>query len=180
MKYIISLISITLGSLLLSNQENNVRTRQNNDAMNTDTLSKIELNKFSNELALEMAMTVLDLAKERNQNIALEIRRLNHPIFLFIGHGLPADKHNWLRRKANLTRHFEESSLSIKHDLIKGKMTLDKTFALDKNEYLAKGGSIPIFVKDAGMIATITVSGLSDVEDHNIIVEALSGKYFTH
>ncbi|MGB0839817.1 MAG: heme-binding protein, partial [Chitinophagales bacterium] len=56
--------------------------------------------------------------------------------------------------------------------------TLAKTFALDEKEYLAKGGSVPLFVENAGMVATITVSGLHDEEDHNIIVEALVGKYF--
>ena len=57
-------------------------------------------------------------------------------------------------------------------------MTLDKTFALDEKDFLAKGGSIPIFVKKAGMIATITVSGLHDEEDHQIIIDALRGKFF--
>ena len=41
----------------------------------------------------------------------------------------------------------------------------------------AKGGAIPIFVKNGGMIAVVTVSGLHDEEDHNIIIEALKGSY---
>lgn len=57
-------------------------------------------------------------------------------------------------------------------------MTLEKTFALDEKEYLAKGGAIPIFVKNAGMIASITVSGLHDEEDHQIIIDALQGKFY--
>lgn len=57
-------------------------------------------------------------------------------------------------------------------------MTLEKTFALDEKEYLAKGGSIPIFVKSAGMVALITVSELHDEEDHKIIFDGLGGKFF--
>ena len=57
-------------------------------------------------------------------------------------------------------------------------MTLEKTFALDEKDFLAKGGSIPIFVKNAGMTAVITVSGLHDEEDHKIIIDALKGKFF--
>jgi uncharacterized protein (UPF0303 family) len=97
---------------------------------------------------------------------------------LYVDDSLPVDKHNWLRRKANVAKQFEESSLSVKNDLKEGNMTLDKTFGLDERDFLAKGGSIPIFVKKSGMIATITVSGLHDEEDHNIIMEALKGKYF--
>jgi uncharacterized protein (UPF0303 family) len=144
----------------------------------TEVIRKIELDSFSNRLALDMGMTILDLAKSRNQHIAIEICRLNHTIFLYVDDSLPVDKHNWLRRKANVAKQFEESSLSVKNDLKKGDMTLEKTFGLDEKDFLAKGGAIPIVVKNTGMIATITVSGLHDEEDHNIIMEALKGKYF--
>ncbi len=148
------------------------------DMKNDEVIKKIELDSFSNKIALEMALTIIDLAKSRNQHIAVEICRLNHTIFMYVDDNLPADKHNWLRRKANVAKQFEESSLSVKNDLKEGNMTLDKTFALDEKDFLAKGGSIPIFVKHAGMIGTITVSGLHDEEDHKIIIDALKGKHF--
>ncbi|WP_255515581.1 heme-degrading domain-containing protein [Flavobacterium sp. ZT3R18] len=129
-------------------------------------------------MALEMGLKIIALAKSRNQHIAVEICRLNHIVFIYFDDSLPVDKHNWLRRKANVAKQFEESSLSVKNDLKEGNMTLEKTFGLDEKDFLAKGGSIPIFIKSAGMIATITVSGLHDEEDHNIIIEALQGKYF--
>ena len=149
--------------------------QQNTEA---EILKKIELDSFSNRTAMEMGLRIIDLAKSRNQHIAVEISRLNHTIFLYVDDELPVDKHNWLRRKANVAKQFEESSLSVKNDLIEGNMTLEKTFGLNQKDYLAKGGSLPIFVKNAGMIATITVSGLHDEEDHKIIIDALQGKYF--
>lgn len=148
-----------------------------NKNMKEEIVKKIELESFTNRTGLEMGLAILNLAKERNQNIAVKVERLNHTIFLFIDDSLPADKHLWLRRKANVTKHFEESSLRVKNDLVNGNMTLEKTFALDPKEFLAKGGSIPIFVKSAGMIAVITVSGLHDEEDHQIIIDALKGKF---
>jgi uncharacterized protein (UPF0303 family) len=145
---------------------------------NNEVIKKIKLDSFSNKIALEIGLTIIDLAKSRNQHIAVEICRLNHCVFLYVDDSLPEDKHNWLRRKANIAKQFEESSLSVKNELKVGNMTLDKTFALDEKDFLAKGGSIPIFVKNAGMIATITVSGLHDEEDHKIIIDALKGKFF--
>ncbi len=53
-------------------------------------------------------------------------------------------------------------------------MTLQGTFGLDSKDYIAKGGAIPIKVSGAGLVAVITVSGLSDVEDHDLIVSALA------
>ena len=143
-----------------------------------EIINKIELDSFSNRMALDMGLKIIALAESRNQQIAVEICRLNHSIFLYVDDKLPVDKHNWLRRKANVAKQFEESSLNVKNDLKIGKMTLEKTFGLDEKDFLAKGGSIPIFVKNAGMIATITVSGLHDEEDHKIIIEALKGKFF--
>jgi len=141
-------------------------------------IKKIELDSFSNRMALEMGLAIIDLAKSRNQHIALEICRLNQTIFIYVDDNLPVDKHNWLRRKANVAKQFEESSLSVKNDLKEGGMSMEKTFGLDDKDFLAKGGSIPVFVKKAGMIATITVSGLQEEEDHKIIIDALKGKYF--
>ena len=146
---------------------------------NTDVLRKIEVNEFSNQVALDMGQRIIGLAKSRNQHIAVEICRLNHTIFLYFDDNLPADKHNWLRRKANVAKHFEESSLGVKSDLLAKGMSLEKTFGLDEKDFIAKGGAIPVFVKNAGMVATITVSGLPDVEDHNLIVEALQGSYLS-
>ena len=146
--------------------------------MDNNITRKIELETFNNRIGLEMGLAVVNLAKERNQNIAVQVERLNHIIFLYVDDNLPTDKHNWLRRKANVVKNFEESSLSVKFDLINGNMTLDETFALNSNNYLAKGGSIPIFVKNAGMVAIITVSGLRDEEDHKIVIDALKGKFF--
>ena len=143
-----------------------------------EIMKKIELDKFDNRMAFEMGSKVIELAKSRNQHIAIEIVRLNQTVFLYVDDSLPMDKHNWLRRKTNVAKQFEESSLSVKNDLKEGNMTLDKTFGLDEKDFLAKGGAIPIFVKNVGMIAIITVSGLHDEEDHNIIIDALKGKYF--
>ncbi len=145
--------------------------------MNNEIIKKIELDHFNNRIGLEIGLAIVNFAKELNQNIAVKVERLNHPIFLYVDDNLPSDKHNWLRRKANVVKNFEESSLSVKNELEKGNMTLDRTFALTSNDYLAKGGSIPIFVKNAGMVAIVSVSGLHDEEDHKIIIDSLKGKF---
>ena len=103
-----------------------------NKNMKQEILKKIELDSFNNQIGLQMGLAIVNLAKERNQNIAVKIERLNHTIFLFVDDNLPADKHLWLKRKANVTKHFEESSLSVKNDLVNGNMTLKKLLLLTK------------------------------------------------
>ena len=176
-RYLKSSLMSTKFLLLLFNFTLSISTMAQINSKN-EVIKKIEIDSFSHRLALEMGLKIIELAKSRNQHIAIEICRLNQTIFIYVDDSLPVDKHNWLRRKANVAKQFEESSLSVKNDLIEGKMSLINTFGLDEKDYVAKGGSIPIFVKNSGMIATITVSGLHDEEDHNIIIEALKGKYF--
>lgn len=138
----------------------------------------IHLDRFDNRMAFEMASKVIELARSRNHHIAVEIARLHHTVFLYIDDELPMGKHNWLRRKANVAKQFEESSLAVKNELKEGNMTLESTFGLNEKDFIARGGSIPIFVDGAGMVATITVSGLKDTDDHQLIVDALPGFSF--
>lgn len=168
MKYLLLILAFTLS----------ISATAQGKIENKEVKKKIELDSFSNRTALEMGLKIIDLANSRNQYIAIEICRLNQAVFIYVDDNLPVDKHNWLRRKANVAKQFEESSLSVKNDLKKGNMTLEKTFGLDGKDFIAKGGSIPIFVKNVGMVATITVSGLHDEEDHKIIIDALKGIYF--
>ncbi len=165
--YLILLLTVALHSCAMaqSKPENEV-------------VKKIELDSFSNKIGMEMALKIVDLAKSRNQHIAVEVCRLNHTVFSYVDDMLPTNSNNWLRRKANVAKQFEESSLSLKIKMQDGNKSLASTFGLNEKDFVAKGGAIPIFVKHAGMIATITVSGLSDEEDHKIIIDALKGKYF--
>lgn len=140
-------------------------------------IHEIKIKKFSNQLALEMGLEIINLAKSRNQKIAVEIKRLNHTVFLFVDDSLAADKHIWLKRKSNVAMLFETSSLSVRKTLEEKNRTLKDTYGLDDKDYAASGGSIPIFVENAGMVATITVSALKDFEDHQLILDALTGTF---
>ena len=132
---------------------------------------------FTNRLAFEMGQNVVALAKQKNLAIGVAVARLNHTVFLYLDDGMPADKHNWLRRKSNVAKHFEESSLAVKRDLAEKDMSLDGTFGLDEKDFTNSGGSIPIVAAATGLVGTITVTGLPDVDDHQLIVDALSGEF---
>ena len=136
-------------------------------------MHKIILTEFSNRIVLEMGLRIIELAQDRKQNIAVEVSRLNHSVFLYIDDSLAADKQDWLRRTANTVRRFEESSLQCKLDCEARGMTLENTFGLNNKDYALKGGAIPIFVDQVGLVATVAVSGLNDVENHQMIVDAL-------
>ncbi|WP_394171674.1 heme-degrading domain-containing protein [Saccharospirillum alexandrii] len=129
--------------------------------------------QFTNRMALDMGLAIIELARKRDARIGVSIRRLNQTVFEFIDNDLSADKANWIRRKVNTTLNFAESSLAVRLDLEQMGKTLAADFGLSDDDYIAKGGCIPIVVTSAGLIGTITVTGLKDVDDHQIIVDAL-------
>lgn len=137
-------------------------------------MHKITLTEFSNRIALEMGLRIIERAQECNQKIAVEVSRLNHSVFLYVDDSLPAEKLHWLKCKANLARLFEQSSLQCRLDCEARGQTLQQCFGLENEEYALKGGAIPIFVDQVGLVGTVAVSGMDDVEDHQMIVDALS------
>ena len=46
-------------------------------------------------------------------------------------------------------------------------------FGLPVEDYAEEGGAVPIRVAGAGVVAVVTVSGLAQVDDHNLAVAAL-------
>jgi len=138
---------------------------------------QLVLESFSNKKAMEIGLQIIELAKRKDLVIGVEVCRLNHTVFLYLDDGLSADKRNWLRRKSNVAKNFEESSLAVKQNLKNKGMSLNGTFGLDDSKFIAFGGAMPIMVKNTGLVGAVTVTGLSDVDDHNIIVDALSNDY---
>jgi hypothetical protein len=68
---------------------------------------------------------------------------------------------------------FFRSSYAMGSDLQQNKTDLLERQGLPFSEYAAHGGSFPIRVENAGIVGSVTVSGLPQREDHELVVEAL-------
>jgi uncharacterized protein (UPF0303 family) len=44
---------------------------------------------------------------------------------------------------------------------------------LDPADYAAHGGAFPVRIRNVGVVAVVTVSGLPQAEDHALVVTAL-------
>jgi uncharacterized protein (UPF0303 family) len=51
---------------------------------------------------------------------------------------------------------------------------LFERFGLDHQTYAAAGGAIPILVDNVGMVGVVAVSGLPQIEDHEMVLAALA------
>jgi uncharacterized protein (UPF0303 family) len=131
--------------------------------------------EFDEEMAWKLGSRLREVASTRRLPVAIEIKRFGQPLFYSALAGSTPDNVEWVRRKGNLVARFHRSSYAIGLALKEAKSTLADTYELSSVDYAAHGGSFPLKVAGAGIIGSVTVSGLPQREDHELVVEVLCG-----
>src|SRR6185503_10094686 len=113
------------------------------------------------------------IAAERNLPIVIDVRRFDQPLFHAAMDGTTPDNPEWVRRKQNIVARFHHSSYTAAlNEKLKGK-TIYETQGLPLADYATHGGSFPLRIVNAGIVGSITVSGLPMRQDHELVIEAL-------
>ncbi|CAK7896710.1 hypothetical protein CAAN1_03S04874 [[Candida] anglica] len=132
------------------------------------------LKVFNNAVAWEIGQLARQkvLAKNPNASAVIDISLLTgHKLFrAAVGSDTALDNESWVERKVNVVRRFNHSSFYHQ-----AKLTCNnKPNTLNEAEYAIHGGSFPIRLQNSDfVIATLTVSGLKQNEDHEIVYETL-------
>jgi uncharacterized protein (UPF0303 family) len=130
---------------------------------------------FDYDAAWRLGLSLRELALSRGQSIVIDIRRFgqpHQPLFYTALGGTP-DNARWVQRKSNVVARFHRSSYAIGLTLEHTNRTFADRYNLPDADYAAHGGSFPIHLAGAGIIGSVTVSGLPQRDDHNLVVEAL-------
>ncbi len=130
---------------------------------------------FDYDTAWRLGLSLRELATSRNQSIVVDIRRFgqpHQPLFYTALGGTP-DNARWVQRKSNVVARFHRCSYTIGLTLEQNNRTFSERYNLPDADYAPHGGSFPIHVAGTGIIGAITVSGLTQREDHNLVIEAL-------
>ncbi|MFZ0270943.1 MAG: heme-degrading domain-containing protein [Acidobacteriaceae bacterium] len=130
---------------------------------------------FNEETAWRLGSRLRTLALDRNLIVVIDVRRPAHPLFYAALPGTTPDNAEWVRRKSNVVFRFHRSSYAVGLDLEQKQSSLE-TRGLPTADYASHGGSFPIRVANAGIVAAVTVSGLPQRADHELVVEALSAE----
>lgn len=129
--------------------------------------------RFDAARAWKLGTFLRELAVARNHPIAIDIRTFGLPLFFCALDGTAPDNAAWVRRKSNVVAHFRRSSYAVALRLQQSGANLADKYGLAPAEYAAAGGSFPLALAGVGAIGSVTVSGLSQRADHELIVEAL-------
>jgi uncharacterized protein (UPF0303 family) len=132
--------------------------------------------EFDLDTAWKLGSRLRDLAASRQLPVAIDVRRIGQPLFYSALKGSTPDNSDWVRRKGNVVARFYRSSYAVGLELKEANSTLADKFALPSEDYASHGGSFPLKVARVGMIGSVTVSGLPQRADHELVVEALCGE----
>ncbi|MYL31264.1 MULTISPECIES: heme-binding protein [Halobacillus] len=145
--------------------------------MNTEELLQLEnelvFDQFTNEQALELGLELIQYAKENGKSVAVHIERNRVPLFTHLMDGTSEENVKWLYRKKKVVDHYNHSTQFIAARFEEMGTTHDESSLLPVEDYQAVGGSLPIKIKNAGTIGSVTIAGLTPQMDHDYCVEGV-------
>jgi uncharacterized protein (UPF0303 family) len=146
----------------------------------TDDLTRLALQEqelqlplFNETVAWQIGLHLRELALARQLGVVIDVRRIGQPLFYCALPGTTPDHAEWVRRKSNVVARFHRSSYRVKLELEENNTSLPDKFGLPATDYASHGGAFPLHVPAAGVVGSVTVSGLPQRADHELVVAAL-------
>lgn len=134
---------------------------------------KLQFPTFDEETAWRLGSRLRQMATERDLKIVIDIRRAGQPLFYSALPGTTPDNVEWVRRKTNVVERFHRSSYAIGLEMEKKRSSLTESQGLPLIDYATHGGCFPLRGAGIGIFGSVTVSGLPQRADHELVVEAL-------
>ena len=134
---------------------------------------QLQFDRFDAGIATAIGNRIVERARARKQTVTVQIKRGDAVLFEQAMPGAPLEHMDWIRRKNNLVARTGHSSFYTHNEVRLGGGDHDALPGLDMRDYAAHGGAFPVVVRGAGMVGTITVSGLPGPDDHGLVVAGL-------
>ena len=135
--------------------------------------ARLQLSAFSNADALTLGLSLVRMAQQQGKPIAVLIRRNGVQLFAHAMDGCSADHAHWLARKCRVVQRYGHSSYYMGVAYRARGTSFEAHTGLDSTRYAAKGGAFPLLLRGTGMVGVVAVSGLSEQDDHALVVQAL-------
>ncbi|MFJ9996171.1 heme-degrading domain-containing protein [Streptomyces werraensis] len=134
---------------------------------------RLVLRQFTHDDAWALGSLLVDLARERQAPVAIDIHRAGQQLFHAALPGSTPDNDAWIARKRRVVERYGSASYLVGARFRAKGTTFEESSRLDPDTYAAHGGSFPITVEGVGVVGAVTVSGLPQLQDHRLVVEAL-------
>ena len=136
---------------------------------------RLRFERFDAGVAWDLGLALKKAAHERKVSVAFDISTPSYTLFSHAMAPTPPDNAEWVRRKRNVTFQFHRSSYAIGLELERSGKTMREKHGLKDDDYMAHGGCFPIrLVGSSLVIGAITVSGLPQRDDHDLLTRTLA------
>jgi uncharacterized protein (UPF0303 family) len=136
-------------------------------------IGELQFPRFTKDDSLNLGLLLVELGKSRRLPIAIDITKGEQVLFHVALDGATPDNEHWIRAKQRTAARYEVPSLLVG---LRGRLhggRIEDHGWFDQSRYAPHGGSFPVYVAGVGAVATVTVSGLPQQQDHDLVVEAL-------
>ena len=134
---------------------------------------ELQFTRFNEGTAWQIGSLLVERSMKEHLPVTIDITRGEHQLFHASLHGTSADNDEWIKRKVRLVYRFGHSSFYMGQFLKSKGQRLEEAYFIPQDRYGPFGGCFPIIIKDTGVIGTITVSGLPQEDDHQLVVSAI-------
>ena len=134
---------------------------------------ELRLQRLDAQTAWDLGVRLRSMAVDRGLAVVIDVRRFGQPLFYTALEGTTPDNVEWVRRKSNLVARLHRSSYAVGLNLKLKNDTLVERYGMPLTDYAAHGGAFPLAVAGAGVVGSVTVSGLPQRADHELVIEAL-------
>ncbi|MEW2076631.1 heme-degrading domain-containing protein [Streptomyces sp. NPDC012403] len=134
---------------------------------------RLVFQRFTYDDAWALGSLLVEMARERQAPVAIDIHRAGQQLFHAALPGSAPDNDAWIARKRRVVERYGSASYLVGARHRAKGTTFEASSRLDPDTYAAHGGSFPLTVEGVGVIGAVTVSGLPQLQDHELVVEAL-------
>ncbi|MEP7765134.1 heme-degrading domain-containing protein [Sanguibacter sp. 25GB23B1] len=135
--------------------------------------AELQLGSLTHDDAWELGRTLVEAARAQQAPVTIDISIGDQQVFRAALPGSSTDHVSWIERKTRAVRRFGHSSLYLGQEAREEGVTFDDKHALDPALYAAHGGGFPLVVAGTGLVGVAVVSGLPQLDDHALVVQAL-------
>lgn len=139
-----------------------------------DEAENLQFTSFDVNAAIALGETALGLARERSLPVTIEVWHTGRLVYKVALPGTTPDNDEWLRRKRNVVERFNASTMAVRVGYEEKGQEFHTATSLTLDNFAAHGGGWPIRVKGTGTVGFFGISGLPQVDDHQLIVECLT------
>lgn len=112
-------------------------------------------------------------AEKYNTGVVVDIRHENEILFFTAMPGTTPENEDWARRKRNVVSLMKTSSYLVGLE-VRFSDSISKVEQLNEVDYAWHGGCFPIRLTTGEIVATATVSGLPQRDDHKLVTDVIA------